>query len=440
MANRKHIESVFRMRPALTALAALVLGTAAWSDYYVTSGPYTGTGLIYRFADDGTPKGTFGTDLIHNPIGFTFLGDDTMVVCNYGDQELHQFHADGTDMGVIASGVDANSILVDSYGDLLVTNYNGDQIRRFSTTGLDLGVFAAPGFSRQGQLVMDPDGNIFTCSFFPGEQAIYKYDPDGNFLGVFSDYAQSGILSPTGLALMPDGTMLSSNTFNNTIDHLDTNGDWLGTFSASGMFEPEWLTLDASGDVLLPSWSGGYVERYDSVGNDLGPFVMVPHCYQILSGPDVEVPDSFNAIRGAVTSGNTNSLAETDGDVLRLFKSVIRHGDSQPPMKVDFHCQTSILNPSALSVAVTSQMATAGSFNQEIVLLDKDGNESPTVRRTDLIGLGQSVIRLTATGDISDFVTPSGQVTVRVIVTVNGSQGSKTWNYDCDRVAWTVRP
>ncbi|MBV6457876.1 MAG: hypothetical protein HONBIEJF_00996 [Fimbriimonadaceae bacterium] len=423
----------------LTALCCALsfITTAVRADYYVSTGLETGPSTIYRFADDGTPKGSFGTDVLGLAIGIAFASDDVLLVCDYFNG-VRAIHADGTDLGSFATEADTNSIIVDSYGNVLVSDYYGGRIRRYSALGAYLGVFAVTGLSRHGQLAMDGDGNIYISSFYPGEQTIYRYDRDGNYLGVFADYGSSGILSPTGLAFKGDGSLLVSNTFHNTIDHLDSAGGWIGTFAATGMWEPEWLTVEPNGDVLLPSWSGGYVERYDSVGNDLGAFIVLPHCYQILSGPDIVSANGLTVHRGKVTGGSVGSLTETDGSVLRLTKTVVASGDPEAPIVFDLRTTATTLTPSGLSVAVTGRMAEAGSFTQELALLDKSGNESSVVR-TDAIDTNNLVARLAVSGDPADYVAADGTVAVRVTVRSSGPIVGKSWSYECDRAVWTVR-
>lgn len=428
--------SAFSKLTVSTCVFTLIAASAT-ADYYVSVGTETGGGWICRYADDGTPKGTFGSDVLGLPIGIGFSDNDTLLVCDYYNG-VRAIHADGTDFGLFSSVGDTNSIIVDSYGDVLVSEYYGGRIRRYSPLGVDLGIFATTGLSRHGQLAMDADGNIYISSFFPGEQCIYRYDKDGNFLGVFADYWTSGIPSPTGLAFQSDGSMLVSNTHHNTVDRLDSFGYWIETFAATGMLEPEWLTVEPSGDVLLPSWTGGYVERYDSVGNDLGAFITLPHCYQILRGPDIEAATAIGLIRGRITGGSVGNLVEADSSVLQVSKTVVLSGDPEAPITLDLRASVATMTPTGLSVGVTARMANAGSYTQELVLLDKDGNESADTR-TDAIDTNPLVARLAVSGDPADFVAADGTVGVRIRIRPAGPVAGKSWTYECDRAVWTVR-
>lgn len=426
------------LKGALVTGFSLALAMASLADYYVSSGPLPiGSGQVFRFADDGTPKGAFGT--MGQAVGMAWLEDDVLLVCDYGYGQARLFHADGTDLGLFASGVDCISPLVDSYGDILIAEYVTGTIRRFSSAGTDLGVFATTGLSRHDQLAMDADGNIYVSSLFPGEQTIYRYDRDGNFLGVFADFNSAGLLSPTGLAFQSDGSMLVSNTIYDTVDKLDSAGNLVGQFAATGMFEAEWLTVLPDDSVLLPSWSGGWVEKYASDGTDLGVFVNVPHCYHILAGPEIVAPTGFTAIRGRVASGSTDSLSEADNDVLQVCRFFVINS-FEPPVQIDVTGTTTLTSPGALSVAVTSQMANSGAFQQQLIMVDKNGVQSPTARRTDALGLTMVRAQLAATGDPADFVRPDGLVKLRINVKPTGPTATLSWCYNVDRVAWTVRP
>jgi hypothetical protein len=419
-------------------LAATVIGfQSVRADYYVSSGTELPSGGIYRLDDSGAVKGYFGD--LTQPIGIALLDEDRLLVADFGSQSLRLIHADGTELGLFADLVDANAVLVDSHGEILVNEYNSGFIRRFAQDGTDLGIFAITGLQRQGQLAMDTDGNIYTPSFFPGEQLIYKFAPDGTYLGVFSSVGTSGILSPTGLAFQSDGSMIVSNTFHNTLDRLDPAGGYLNQFASTGMLEPEWVTVEPDDSVLVPSWSGGWIEKYDPAGNDLGVFASLPNCYQILRGPEVLAPHAVQVFRGRVNGGNVASLAEEDGDVFRVCRFIVLNA-VEPPVQMELTGTTSVTSPTGLSVALTSKMATSGSFRQEMVLVDKNGAQSPTERRTDNLGSVLKHVRLAVSGDPSDFVKSDGTVKLRVNVRPLGPTAVLSWCYDIDRAVWTVRP
>lgn len=422
-----------------SAIASLLIGSlplASQADYYVSSGPLTGGGAIYRFADDGTPKGTFGA--LEQPVGMLWLPNDVLLVCDYQQQKARLLHADGTDLGVFADAVDCISPLIDSYGNVLIAEYTSGQILRFGQDGSPLGVFASPGTSRQDQLAMDTAGNIYTCSLFPGEQLIYRYDRDGNFLGVFADFNTAGLQSPTGMGFQSDGSMIVTNTIYDTIDKLDASGNLIGQFANTGMSEAMWVTVEPDDGVLVPSWTGGWVERYAADGTDLGVFVNVPNGYHILRGPDIVVPDDMQVFRGRVDLGDPSSLAEDDGDVLRLCRFFVVNA-VDPPIQVEVRGSTAMAEPSGLSVAVTSRMVANGAFSQQLIMIDENGVQSPTVRRTDALATVKKHVRLVATGNPADFVAADGRLRLRINIRQTGPTTTLNWCSEFDRVVWTVR-
>lgn len=433
----KRINSHATFRTAISCALALTVSSFAYSDYYVSSGPLATNGKICRFADDGTPKGEFGSSGLRLPIGIMFAEEDVLLVADFGNQEVHAYHADGTDLGVFITNIDPITMLIDTYGNLLIADYTGQRIRRFTLGGIDLGDFAATGLLRHGQLAMDAIGNIYVASFL--EQTIQHYDPDGNYLGVYSDNSISGITSAVGLAFQTDGSLLVSETFGDTLTQLDSAGNYLSLFANTGMEHPEMISLEPNGDVLLPSWQSGTVRRYDGVGNDLGDFVSVPNCYEILHGPEIVAPNDMRVLRGRLSSGDINSLADDDGSSLKLCKALVAN-IFEPAIQLEVTGTTSILNPSAVSVAVTSRMASGGTYTQQIIMVDKNDVQSPTVRRTDPINVVEMIQRLVATGDPTDFVNPDGRVRIRVNIKAVGLTAVPAWCQDTDRVAWTVRP
>ena len=419
----------------LTFLVAAGALSLARADWYVATGTETQGGGIHRFADDGTPKGV--PTSLGLAIGIAWIEPEVLLVCDLGAQELRKVHADGTDLGVFASNVDANTVIVDSFGHVLVSEYYTGLIRRFATDGTDLGVFATTGLARHGQLAMDVSGNIYVSSFFTGEQTIYRYDPAGNFLGVFSDLNQSGIASPCGLGFQSDGSLLVGNTFHETIDRLDSNGNLLNVFANTGMAEPVLMTLLPDDSVLMPSWRGGWIQRYDAAGNDLGTFINLPHCYQILHGPEVVAPNSFQVFRGRVDAGNVANLAEDDGQILRMCRFIVLNS-TEPAIQMEVQGTATYLNPTRLSVAVRSKMVTSGAFTQQLIMVDENGVQSPTVRRTDSLGLSELHLRLTTNTNAGDFVAPDGTVKLRINIRQVGPTATSIWCAEFDRVAWTV--
>jgi streptogramin lyase len=423
-------------RTALSTLALFTLAPAAVADYYAVSNDLTNNiGSIVRTDDSGNVKQVFGQGILNYPISIAFRNGE-LYVGEYTAGVVHRFTANGTYLGQFAAVPDLiGSIVFHPDGSLLVARYEGGAVFRYDTNGNPMPNFIDDtGLIRHGQMAVDASGNVYVSSWL--DATIQKYDGNGTFLGNYSDYLTNGLGNVIGLLFDANGEMTVSDISSYALRRLDVNGNIaaeLGTASS----EPEFLSWGADGTVLIPRFWEGTVHKHLTDGTDLGVFAVAEGTYQMEFGPEVVVPDDVSVHRGRVDSGDTSSLSQIDGSSLRVCRFVVLSA-TDPPVQVTVRGHASTLNPSSLTVTMSSHMLQNGVFRQELVLIDGNGSLS-SERRTDPIGQNPMIVQLSPSVP-SDFVAADGTVAVRYIVRQAGPTSTLLWCHEADEVSWTLAP
>ncbi|MBS1715883.1 MAG: NHL repeat-containing protein [Armatimonadetes bacterium] len=417
---------------------ALTLAAPARADYYTTYNDTTNLiGGISRCDDAGTVIGTFGENVLYYPISVAFDKFGVLYVGDYGNGKVQRFLPDGTWVGEFADvGDQISSIAFHPDGSLLVSRYVGGAVWRFAADGTPLGEFVADtGFQRNGQMAFDAAGNFYIPSWT--ESTINQYDTDGNYLGVFSDTDKSGIYGPTGIAFDAFGQMVVTEYTTYGLKLLD-GGGFLAADLGATFGEPEYVTVEADGTYLIPYFYLNTVHRFAADGTDLGEFTTAPGPYQTVKGAYYTVPDGYTRLRGKVDSGGVESLWSVDADVLRVCRFVVANS-VEPPVQVKVHGTLPVSEASTLSVWMTSRMASNGFFKQELIMIDENGVESPTMRRTDTVNTGGAIVSL-QTDDAASFIGDDGSVSVRYNVRPSGPVSVQLWCHEADQILWTAAP
>ena len=425
------------LRAALPALA-VALAAPARADYFTTYNDTTNLiGGIARCDDAGNVISTFGENVLYYPISVAFDRRGVLYVGDYAYGKIQTFLPDGTYLGEFADTGDLiSSIIFHPDGSLLVARYEGGAVWRFAPDGTQLPDFVADTtFQRNGQMAFDSSGYFYIPSWT--ESVISAYDGDGNYLGVFSNNDQSTVSGPTGIAFDAFGQMVVTEYSTYGLKLLDAGGNLaadLGTMFA----EPEYVTVEPDGSYLVPFFYENTVHRIAADGTDLGEFTSVLGPYQTVHGPLFGVPDSYAKLRGRVDAGDAASLASVDGDVLRVCRFVVVNS-TEPPVQVKVHGNIGASTASSLTAWMTSRMASNGFFKQELIMIDENGVESPTVRRNDSIGTTQGTVSLEA--DVpDDFIADDGSVSLRYNVRIAGPVATLLWCHEADQIVWTAQP
>lgn len=116
-----------------------------------------------------------------------------------------------------------------------------------------------------------------------GTNAIFRYDPEGTFLGEFVASGDGGLISPEDVLFHPDGTILVSGFGNLAIKRYDQDGSFLGDFSAGyELASPSKMSFGPDDRIYVTQWDdvqdaiarfeldGTFVDEFTSVGAPKG--------------------------------------------------------------------------------------------------------------------------------------------------------------------------
>ena len=250
--------------------------TAAGQDLLVANNTASANESILRFSPEGECLGDFASlSFRSGPVGLTFDRYGNLFVANHGNNTIHRYSSNGTDLGIFAStGLSMpTGVAFDRQGRLVVCNYGDGSLNIYSATG-NLLSHVVTGLLNPIALAVDSSDNIFISTPNIGANSgVFRFSPDGSQKTLFA----TGIdLDPRGLAFDQAGNLYVANQLGNTVQRFTADGISLGTFASAGLKDPFALAFDACGDLYISNQTGGHIRRYSSCGEDLGTFAVVP--------------------------------------------------------------------------------------------------------------------------------------------------------------------
>jgi sugar lactone lactonase YvrE len=213
-----------------------------------------------------------------NPVSALFLGfcfslasthADTIYVSTFNGNTIEQYDSSGLGsiFATASSGLsNPDGLAVDSSGNLYVANTGNHTIEKFNSSGR-YSVFASLGSYEPFDIAFDNQGDLYATAadlangVFTGF-AILKLSSIGN-MSVFTSTNQG--FGFAGLAFDSRDNLYTGNSYN-TIEKFNTNG--VGSiFADSGIYNPEGLTFDSSGNLYVASYSNNRIYKFDPSGN-----------------------------------------------------------------------------------------------------------------------------------------------------------------------------
>ncbi len=124
----------------------------------------------------------------------------------------------------------------------------------------------AEGINGPTRMEIGPDGYVYVLQWYSGDNKVLRYEKDGTFVDEFTDI---GIPAGIGLDWDDSGNLYVSSYSGSYVRKFDTNGNDLGPFIDSGLSGPTNIFFDKSGngDLIVLNWNSGIVKRFDSDGN-----------------------------------------------------------------------------------------------------------------------------------------------------------------------------
>ncbi|MDC8003226.1 T9SS type A sorting domain-containing protein [Aureisphaera galaxeae] len=154
-----------------------------------------------------------------------------------------------------------------------------------------------------------------------GNNAVNKYDVDGNFLEVFIDANSGGLSNPQDIVFHPDGSVLISGFLNNAILQYDgETGDYMGEFSSGysiqGATRMEYR--EDEGLIYVLQWNSNFkTVRFDLNGNFVDEFTSIGIFQSI--GIDWDTSNNLYISTWANGTNGSVTMFDTNGDPISIF-------------------------------------------------------------------------------------------------------------------------
>jgi tripartite motif-containing protein 71 len=200
----------------------------------------------------------------------------------FASSGAYLFSDSGSPVGPANGGFDGpHGVAVDpNSGNLVVSDTYNFRIQEFTSAGTfqwaegmrdNVSSSMPYGLNYPMGMVVEEDGSILTVDSY--NQAIHKYDSNGNQIWTFTGKGTSALNHPEGIALGADGAIYVADYLKDRVVELLDSGTsvtWKKTF-ASGLKQPSGVAIDpVTGNVFVSDYAGANVVEFDSSGNQIG--------------------------------------------------------------------------------------------------------------------------------------------------------------------------
>jgi DNA-binding beta-propeller fold protein YncE len=200
----------------------------------------------------------------------------------FSSSGAYLFSDSGSPVGPANGGFDGpHGVAVDpSTGNLVVADTYNFRIEEFTSAGTfqwaegmrdNVSSSMPYGLNYPMGMAVETDGSILTVDSY--NQAIHKYDSNGNQIWTYTGKGTSALNHPEGIALGANGAIYVADYLKDRVVELLDSGTsvtWKKTF-ASGLKQPSGVAIDpVTGNVFVSDYTGANVVEFDSSGNQIG--------------------------------------------------------------------------------------------------------------------------------------------------------------------------
>lgn len=374
-----------------------------------------------RYVESGRYPGKFEEIVLYRqPTSLLPNRDGSVWVVAYGSNELVRIDVNGVirerrrgplngfdrpyDM---ARGIDGR-YYVSEYrgGRISILDSRGNWQAYIGSKGLGSGQFVGPQ-----NLTIDEDGYLYVVDY--GNRRISKFDPDGAYIISFGHRSAgfSGMLSPTGITSGAGKIFIADNAAN-AIYTFDPNGNYLGRLAVEGLKSPESLRFISNGMIIVSDGNRILlVEPEAAIVRELG-----------LAGNDkvrvtcADMDSNGNLLAAKFSVGEVSVLTRFD-DIASGFFVQIRNVNAErfPSVTVEFTVEDRMRRP-ILGLDTNNFLLTeGGSVTSDQVLL------LPGHRYTNA-DISLLIERSPQTAGMRDELTAAARDINRALQEMNGSK------------------
>jgi hypothetical protein len=224
-------------------------------------------------------------------------------------------------------------LFIDDDDTVLISSLSSEGIiQRYSATTWEFIENFAEGINGPTRMEIGPEGYVYVLQWSNTDNKVLRYEIDGTFVDEFTSI---GVPSSIGLDWDASGNLYVSSYNLNYIQKFDTNGNDLGPFIDTGLNGPTNIFFDnnGSGDLIVLNWDSGIVKRFDSDGNFVEDLITdVPQCEGVDFFPN---GDMLMGVGGSGSSSE-GSVKRYDSD-FNFIEDFIEDGLIDTPNSIAIH-------------------------------------------------------------------------------------------------------
>ena len=254
--------------------------------------------LIKKFDKQGNLVASFGNNTLSGPGGIAIDSQGNIIVSEFF-HKLLKLDPNGnllTSFGILGNGTGQlnrpRGLAIDPADNLYVANGDNNVVQKYDKNGNYLRkIGSRAGGLPWSYLVMlfdvklDSHGNIFVAD--TSNNRVQKFDPNGNFLLNIGKSGAAPALGgagngqfnkPRAIAIGPNDVLYVADTYNNRIQVLDNNGNFIRTFGQMGsdpgqFLNPSGIVVDSStGNIYVADTGNARIQIFNSNGQFLSQF------------------------------------------------------------------------------------------------------------------------------------------------------------------------
>ena len=154
-------------------------------------------------------------------------------------------------------------LFLEDRNEVLISNLNSGRINRYNaTTGEFIDIFSTV-VGGPTRMKIGSDDLLYVLQW-QGDGTVLRYDLDGNFVDEFTSIQ---VIASIGLDWDTSGNLYVSSFSGRFVRKFSSTGEDMGLFITSGLAGPTNIWFDAQNNLLVNDWESGKIVKYDSDGN-----------------------------------------------------------------------------------------------------------------------------------------------------------------------------